>query len=231
MLMNEPPLSDESGTTMIELLVGMAMGMVVLAGLTLTIITVMHGTARVDARVEATDNARVVVTRIMEELHSACTSPQTAPVREGSNGTQLIFWHAAENEANAVVPKPVKSKIVYSNGTLTQTDYTRTGGEAPNAWEFSATGIERKLLINVAPGNGSSVFSYEKFGTNGPTPATTPLTGSEAATVIVVKIALTASPKSSPVADKSSAATVEDGATLRLTPAPYETGVSVTPCK
>ena len=50
---------DERGTTMVELLVGMAMGMIVLGGLSMTIIVVLHGSARVSARVEATHNARI----------------------------------------------------------------------------------------------------------------------------------------------------------------------------
>jgi hypothetical protein len=224
-------VGDESGTTMIELLVGMAMGMVVLVGLTMTIIVVLHGTARVDARVEATDNARLIVSRITEELHSACISPQIAPIRSGSTGTELIFWHAAAGEASAVQPIPVKSKIAYSNGTLTQIDYARTGGESPN-WEFATIGTERKLLTNVAPVSPStSVFTYEKYEGGVLKKATAPLNETEAAETIIVNLALTASPKSSPVADKGSSATVKDSATLRLTPPSFEATASALPCQ
>jgi Tfp pilus assembly protein PilW len=236
--MHVTPLSldDESGTTMVELLVGMAMGMVVLVGLTMTIIAVMHGTSRVDARVEATDNARLTVTRITEELHSACTSAQIAPVREGSNELQLIFWHAAPGQASAPVPVPVKSKIVYSNRTLTQTDFAKTGGTSPN-WTFEGEGENhglgstRTLLTNVEPDASGAVFSYAKFVGGAPATATVPLTKTEAEATIEVKIALTASPKSSPVADKGSSATVKDSATLRLTPPSYEAGASALPCQ
>jgi Tfp pilus assembly protein PilW len=216
---------------MIELLVGLAMGMVVLVGLTMTIIVVLHGTSRVDARVEATDNARVVVSRITEELHSACISPKIAPIRAGSTGTELIFWHAAAGEASAVQPIPVKSKIVYSSGSLTQTDYKRTGGESPN-WEFAATGTEQKLLTHVAPPSGSSsVFAYEKYEGGALKKATTPLSETEAAETITVNVALTASPRSTPVADNGSAATVKNSATLRLTPPSFESGASALPCQ
>lgn len=224
---------------MIELLVGMAMGMVVMVGLTVMIITVLHGTARVDARVEATDNARLVVARVTEELHSACISPQIAPIRTGSNGTELIFWHAAAGEAAAVAPIPVKSKIAYNSSTrtLTQTDYKRTGGESPY-WTFEGegenhgTGSARILLTNVAPMSPStSVFAYEKYGNGALKLATTPLSETEAAETITVNVALTASPKSSPVADKGSAATVKDSATLRLTPPSFESSASALPCQ
>lgn len=236
--MNPPSLSDERGTTMVELLVGMAMGMIVLVGLSMTIITVLHGTARVDARVEATDNARIAVTRIMEELHSACVSPQIAPVRANSTGTSLIFWHAAPGETEKVQPIPVRSRITYDSAkhTLTQTDYKKTGGTSPK-WEFeeekAGKGTQRILLSNVAPPSGStSIFTYEKYesGALRPQPANG-LTEAEAAATIVVRVALSASPKSTPVADAGSAATVKDSATLRLTPPSFNQGASAPPCQ
>jgi Tfp pilus assembly protein PilW len=237
MLMNAPSLSDERGTTMIELLVGMAMGMIVLVGLTMTIIVVLHGTSRVDARVEATDNARVVVTRITEELHSACISPQIAPIRTGSTSTELIFWHAATGQASAVAPIPVKSRIVYSNQTLTQTDYAQVGGASPS-WTFEGeegnhgTGSARTLLTNVAPGNGAAVFTYSRYEAGEAKKINVASLGvPEAAETITVNVALSASPKSAPVADNGSPATVKDSATLRLTPPPFEGIASALPCQ
>lgn len=235
-------LGDESGTTMVELLVGMAMGMVVMVGLTMMIILVLHGTSRVDARVEATDNARVAVTGVMEELHSACISPQIAPIRTGSTGTELIFWHAAAGEAGAVAPIPVKSKIAYSDGTgtgtLTQTDYAQVGGTSPN-WTFEGeegnhgTGSTRTLLTNVAPPPGSTnVFTYYKYEGGEAKKITAGTLGvGEAAETITVNLALTASPRSTPVADAGSAATVKDSATLRLTPPSFEATASALPCQ
>jgi Tfp pilus assembly protein PilW len=210
----------------------MAIGMIVLVGLTMLIVVTLHGNARVDARVEATDNARVAVTRIMEELHSACVSPQIAPVQEKSTGNSLIFWHAAAGETTAVEPLPVQSNIAYSGGTLTQTDYAQTGGASPN-WIFATTGSERKLLTNVGPVTGSSVvFSYYKYEGGGLVKLTaTELSKAEAEAVIVVKVALTASPKSTPVRDAGSAATVQDSATLRLTPPSFNEGASALPCQ
>jgi len=236
MLLNPPSPSDESGTTMVELIVGMAMGMVVLVGLTLTIIVVMHGTARVDARVEATDNARTVVTAITEELHSACTSVQIAPVRAESNATTLIFWHAARGEGNAVVPRPVKTKIVYSGGKLTQTDYAQVGGTNPT-WTFegeggnTGTGKTRTLLTNVAPGTEGKVFTYFRDEKGTPVPLGSPLSTEKAEETILVNVSLTASPRSAPVADNGSAATVSDTATFLLTPPSFEPEATAPPCK
>jgi hypothetical protein len=228
--------SEESGMTIIELVIGMAMGMVVLGGLSMMFIVVIHGTARVDARVEATDTARVAVARITEELHSACVSPQIAPVQTGSSGTTLIFWHAGEEQSEAVQPIPVKTKIAYSNGKLTQTDYAKTGGSSPN-WTFepetAGKGTTRILLTNVAPGlaNGN-VFAYGKYENGEPKALkSTGLEELEAKFTVLVTVGLKASPISKAVADAGSTATVQDSATLRLTPPTFNQASAAPPCQ
>jgi hypothetical protein len=234
MHVTRPDPKDESGTTIVELLVGISMGMIVLVGLTLTLVNVLHGTARVDARVEATDNARVTVAGIMEQLHSACVSPQIAPIQKGSTGTTLIFWHAAPGEASAVQPTPVKSKIVLSGTTLTEYNYAKTAGNSPKLWEFEPeTGGNKTILLSnvAAPPETSSIFTYEKFEKGKQIPMTATELTTVPEIVIRVNLALTASPRNAPVADKSSAATIEDGATLRLTPPSFNSEASALPCQ
>lgn len=218
---------------MVELLVGMAMGMVVLAGLTMVIIVTLHGNARVDARVEATQNARLTVTEIMEELHSACISPKIAPVKESSSGTKLVFWHAAGGEAKAVEPKPVKSEVTYEGGALWQTDYAQAGGASPE-WTFAATGERRKLIGNVEPAPGKTgLFNYYRYedGALAESPLATPLSKAAAEETVYVKLSLTAEPASNPVHDAAADATVSDSATLRLTPPAYDEETVALPCQ
>jgi hypothetical protein len=230
---DRPSLSDESGTTIVELLVGMAMGMIVLVGLTMVIITTLHGTARVDARVEATQNARLTVTRIMEQLHSACIAPQIAPVKEGSNATKLIFWHAASNEGHATVPKPVKSEIALTEaGTLSQVDKAETGivnGE----YVFEPVGTTRTLISNVSPPPNGAIFRYYNYvsGALSTSPLATPLSKITAGETIYVKVKLVAEPASNPVGDASADATVSDSATLRLTPPSFNETAAASPCQ
>lgn len=227
-------IEDERGSTMIELLVGLAMGMVVLVGLTMTLIVVLHGNARVDARVEATDNARLTVTRIIEELHSACVSPKIAPVKGGSSGDKLVFWHAAGSAGDEVDPEPVESEIVYSPATesLSQTDYAAI---PETEWEFDrepGSGETRILLSNVSPPAAGGIFSYSKYvdGKLEQLAAAGEL-GAAAESVIFVGVALTAAPRSTPVADAGADATVQDGATLRLTPPSYIEETEAPPCE
>jgi hypothetical protein len=227
------PIAEERGTTLVELTVGMAMGMVVLATLTLAIVVTLHSSTRVSARVEATQNGRVALTRVIEELHSACVAPKIAPIQAGSTGTSLSFLRAAGSEGSAVAPTPTLTTIAYSEGVLTQSDYAATGGAAPS-WTFSATPTTRRLLSNVSPGlSGGAVFNYFSYanGALSTTPQTTPLSVGEAALTVVVRVALKASPTAASPTDKHASSTIQDSAILRLTPPSFNEQATALPCQ
>ena len=224
-------LRDESGTTLIELMVALMTGLVILSALTMTVITTMHTTSRVTSRVEATQRARIAMTRIMQELHSSCIAPEIAPVKEGSTGNSLIFVHQT---GAAVVPTPVKSIITYENGQLTQADYAMTGGASPD-WTFATqASSSRTLLTDVAPiPPSSSVFSYYRYsnGTISTVPQVTPLDEDEYKLTVEVRAGLAASPMTSPVSDESAESNIQDSATLRLTPPSFNEGSPSKPCQ
>ena len=225
-------LSDERGTTIIELMVGLMAGMIIITALTTVIIVTLHGSARVSARVEATQRARITLTRIMEDLHSACVAPQMTPVQEASTGTSLSFLHAKASEASAVAPTPVKSVISYENGVLTQADYTATGGTAPD-WVYEGQPSTRQLLTDVKPvAAGGPVFRYYKYsnGSLVEIPATTAI-GTEADLAIQVQVAFSADPERVRVADTNADATIQGSAPLRLTPPSFNQGAVSLPCR
>ena len=226
------PIRDESGTTLVELMVAIMTGLVILSALTAVVITTLHGSARVTARVHATQRARLVLTNLMEELHSACITPEIAPVKEESTGTSLRFVHQTGSE---VAPTPILSVVSLSGDTLSQSDYEPTGGTAPN-WTFSeeTPSSTRTLLTGVTPTPpSSSIFSYYSYsgGTVSATPQTTPLTESEALLTVEVHAALTAAPETTPVADAGASASVQNSATLRLTPPSFNEGSPARPCQ
>ncbi|HYJ22299.1 MAG TPA: hypothetical protein VEW07_09785 [Solirubrobacterales bacterium] len=213
-------IADEHGATLIELVVAMAAGMVVLFALTMMIIVTMNSTARVSARVDATRNARLTVTQITEQLRSSCVAPRIAPVRAGSTGTSLLFIHQRGSE---VVLDPVLSKIELIGGTLTQYDYAKTGGAMPD-WSFALTPTSQRQLATgigpIAPSN--AVFTYLGYSgkaINLALPATTaaPLSSTDAARTVAVRVAFNAAPRSGAVADAGAASQVQDTALLRLT--------------
>ncbi len=227
-------LRDETGTTLVELMVALMAGLVIFMALTTMVITTMHGSARVAARVEATQRGRIAMVRLMEQLHSACITPEIAPIRAGSTGNSLKFVHQT---GSAVSPTPILSVVSYANGTLTQSDYAATGGTSPS-WTFSGTpSSTRTLLTKVAPiPPSTSIFSYYRYssGAVSETPLTPPpsgLTSEEAALTVEVRAALSANPLSTPVKDTGAEANIRNSATLRLTPPSFNEGSPSKPCQ
>lgn len=224
-------LKDETGTTLIELMVALMTGLVIFSALTVMVITTMHSSARVTARVEATQRARIAMVRVMEQLHSACIAPEIAPVREGSTGNSLKFVHQT---GSAVSPTPILSVISYASGKLTQSDYATTGGSSPS-WTFATTpSSTRTLLTDVGPiPPSTSIFSYHRYsaGAISETPQATPLSGTEAALTVEVRAAMSAEPMLSPVSDAAAASNVRNSATLRLTPPSFNEGSPSKPCQ
>lgn len=225
-----PVIRDESGTTLIELMVALMTGLVILSALTMVILTTVHGTGRVEARVEATQRARLALGKLMEELHSACVTPEIAPVKEESTGNLLRFVHQT---GSAVQPTPIFTEISYSGGTLTAQDYG-VSGTAPSWTRGAASGAPRTLLTHISPiPPSTSIFSYYRYtgGTISETPQTTPLSGTEALLTVEVQAAFSAAPEKTRVSDTHASASVRDSATLRLTPPSYNEGSPARPCQ
>jgi type II secretory pathway component PulJ len=225
-------IGDERGTTLVELMVALMAGLVILSALTMVMLTTMHGTARVAARVEATQRARLALVKLMQELHSSCVSPEIAPVKEKSEGNVLRFVHQT---GAGVQPTPILSVVSYSSGTLKQSDYAVSGGTAPN-WTFDEVKptSTSTLLTKVTPVPPStSIFSYYRYanGTLSTVPQATPLSKTESELTVQVQAALTAEPeKGTTIKNAGNSATVQDAATLRLTPPSFNEGSPSKPC-
>jgi len=209
-----PNVEAEDGSSMVEVMVGLAMGMVVLAGLAMLLIVTTRGNARVSARAEAGDNARVMMTRIMEELHSACVEPATSPILPGSKDDTLIFKHGPYGGNTSPTAPVTKTELTVTENKL---------------WEID-NGVKRPLLSNVSAGASGRVFEYFNQ-TVQPERFPTPLSERNASLTILVNVAFKVSPKSQPVADAGAATEIANSAVLRLTPPTYEEGKQAKPCE
>lgn len=225
------PIRDQRGTTLMEVIVALASGIVVLAAISTVVVVSLRETGRVSARVDANQRARIALNRIVDQLHSACLAPQIAPVREGSTGTLLSFIHQT---GSAVAPTPVLSRISLSGGTLSQSDYPTTGGQAP-LWTFSSTpSSTTQLMTEISPtAPSASIFSYYAYsgGQVSAIPLGTPLNLEGAARTVKVTVAFTAAPLSTPVSDPNAAANIQGSVLLRLTPASFSSGAVNLPCQ
>lgn len=215
---------------MAEMVVALATGMVVLTGLTMMVVSSLHTTTRVSKHVEATQRSRIVLTRLIDELDSACIMPKLAPVKEGSTGTVLKFVHAS---GSAATPTPTLSVVSLEGTTLTQMDYAWSSGAAPN-WVFQTTpSATTKLMTGVTQISSTiPIFSYYLYSEGGvsKTRLATPLSAVGAADTIQVGVALKAAPNGG-ASDEATPAHIQDSATFRLTAAPYQTEAVSLPCR
>lgn len=221
---------DESGMTLVELVVATAAGVVVMTGVTLTMIVTLRETNRVANHVEANQRARITMTKIINQLHSACVAPQITPVQEESTGTLLSFLHQS---GSAVAPTPVLSKISLTGTTLSQSDYPATGGAAPK-WTFALTPSSTVQLMTGVSAISESIPLFRYFAySNGhvsATPLATPL-NLNASSAVQVNVAFKATPLKTVAGDANAETAIQNAALLRLTPPAYNPASANLPCQ
>jgi len=226
-------MRDESGLTLVELLVATAAGVIVMFGITMALIVTLRETQRVASHVDANQRARIAMSRIIDQLHSACVAPLITPIQSSSTGTTLVFWHQT---GSAVALTPVESKISLSGTTLTQSDYPATGGAAPK-WTFATTPASTvQLMTNISQVSASvPLFRYYGYSSgqisSTPFPITTTLGTTNAPKTTKVAIAFKAAPLSTPIVDANAPTEIQNSALLRLTPPSYSTSSNNAPCQ
>jgi hypothetical protein len=220
---------EERGTTLTELMIGMGASLVVLGGLMIVTMVSMDTTTRVSARVQATQQSRLALTRVIDQLHSACIAPKVPPIRVASSNNELRFVRAT---GSAVVPTPVLTKITYSGDSLTQRDYSWKSGSAP-FWTFNETTPVRTSLLydRVTPVAGKPIFSYYGYasGAISPTPLVTPLSELDASRTIFVTVQFQTNPRDN--GEDSTPARIQGSASLRLTASSYNPNAPSLPCQ
>lgn len=161
---------DDDGATLIETLVAIVMGVIVIGALCGILVVALHQSSRTTDRVDANQRGRIAMTRIANELHSACLAPGFAPVLSGSTESELRFVNAYSKEA--VIPRAEvrEHRIIFSGETLRDYQYPATGGTWPS-FTFAgavATPSSGTLLANhVTKTESKPIFSYYKYAAAG----------------------------------------------------------------
>lgn len=226
-------LRDQSGFTMAELLMSMAVSLVILTAILAMTSVATHNQDRIASRVAANQRARPALTNMLDRLHSACVAPGIAPIKAGSTSSSIQFL---SQPGSAVSPTPSKYVVTLQGTALTEQRFAATGG-APPTWTFSAIpSSTRQLLTGVGPAKvgGTTVPLFRYYAYNGgqvsTTPLPTPLSAGDAALTVQVNIAMAVSPGGGPVADANTPITLTDSATLRLEPASEDSAEVNLPC-
>ncbi len=175
-----PPLRDQSGFTLVEVLVAMVTGIIVTGALFAILEFSTEQTARVSEVAQATQVGRGAMTHVVDELHSACLSSGFSPVKSGSNATKLVFVNGYFPEAINEKTQPEydfvrKDTIEYSSAKGELTDATAlASGEAEASGEYPWKAATTELLAEkISPaevsGKEEPIFSYEKYNTKSAT--------------------------------------------------------------
>jgi hypothetical protein len=239
-------LGDTAGFMLIETLVAMISAIVVTGALFAILIVSLHQTSRITGRVQATQLGRTTMTRMVDELHSACISREFTPIQAKSSETELIFISGVGPEA--VLSKAYLHKISYSKteGTLVETTIASSSGEWPN-FEYKSTPTTRRIgeyISQTKTGKEEEpIFQYYKYAesstsTNAVTTlepkaleakAGTGLSGALAKEAAAVQINYTAGAPEG----KQYKPTIElsDQVTLAFTAPSAETPIAAKPCE
>jgi type II secretory pathway pseudopilin PulG len=182
------PLGDERGFTLIELLVSMLTAFVVTGALFAILQTSLEQTSLISDKVQANQLGRTAMTKIVDELHSACISQGFQPIQKNSTASDLIFKNAYSNEAVILNAKEAEAKtagtgsfehqIVWNSSAKTLTDfiYKSESGEGATAKfpevDYSSATNEAanaspkkgvRLASNVTQTEEKPIFKYYKY--------------------------------------------------------------------
>lgn len=220
---------EESGFTLIELLVSIIAFIAVFSAIMMMVTVAVRNQDRISQRVGADQRARPLLTRITNNLHSACVAPRVAPIAPGSSSNSMTY---ISKSGSAVTPVPDRRVLTLSGTTLSEAVYPATGGSAPS-WTFSGTPSSNTVLATRVTGTGGAVFRYYDYvnGALNPTPLPVPLSATNASRTAYVSVSLTVQPqRGTSNFDTKSPITLSDSVDLRLESAGQVTAQDNLPC-
>ena len=165
-------MTDERGTTLVELLVAMAVGMVVLFAIFTTVEVARRSQATTSARVEALQRGRVGMEQVTRLLRSAAcpdNAVQTAIV--DAEATRVGFHSKLGPDATVAERELVRKRVLrLEGGALWEDTYALAAGATANQLVYEAAPAASRVLIERVRALGTTpVFTY----LSGPTTAIT----------------------------------------------------------
>jgi Tfp pilus assembly protein PilW len=216
------PLRDESGYSLVELLLATAAALVIGTAALMLVVASLHLSSTYTDRVDSNQLGRTAMEKVVQVLHSSCVASNIAPVLAGSDDNNLIVYSVLAAQPTL---QPNEVEISYASGSLTMATSPYLSGSSPADWRFSSPANEVLLQhATAATINGatqpSRIFQY--FGYSGTaistTPFATPLSSADAASTAMVTVTFQAIPSSGNSAMNRGVA-LSNSVVLRLSPA------------
>ncbi|MFI4985568.1 MAG: PilW family protein [Solirubrobacterales bacterium] len=175
---------QQHGFTLIETLVALVSGIVVIGAAFAILEISLHQSVRIADRVEADQIGRTAMTKIIDELQSACLAREVTPVQPGSKATEMSFQTAYSEKSLIGGSEAYEHRIEWTgtpgpapkakSGRLIDYTYKSNGGTWPKfTFEKPATPAKTVIAENIyeteAESGGKTtvvpLFQYDKYNT------------------------------------------------------------------
>jgi hypothetical protein len=175
-----PSFAAERGSTLIEMLVTISTASVIMLALVAVLIFSTRQETHLTDVAQATQVGRLAMTKIVDELHSACVASSFTPIRIKSKANELRFVNAYSKEAVIAKGELDEHRIVWNEKaeTLTDETYTATKEETWPYFEYSTKPSSSVLLAThvsqmESGGKKVPIFQYYNYSTESNESATT----------------------------------------------------------
>lgn len=162
---------DESGASLPELLVGMLVGSVVLAGVATVYVGSLRTTQTSTDRAAATADARVAMEAVTRRLRVAevppsATTPSTATALVEAAADRVTFYASVAAPGSSADPAPtrVQYRVDTAAGCLQET-LTPASGTAPGYTWLPADERTRCVVLGVVNQGGAPLFQFFRSAT------------------------------------------------------------------
>jgi len=233
--MSRVDLRSERGFTLIELMIAMSLGIVVSTALMAVVIVSIHFSSSNQDRIDANDQGRIAMQRIVQALDSSCIAATTPPIVGGAtnNATSITFYsNTGSTTPDSPTIEPSEVTVSLTGGALVMQTATWKTGTGASSWTFNSPTSYTLLAHAAQTGGTTPVFQYFGYGSGGAMSTTAygvPLSAANAATTAMVEINFQALPSDNYTANNRGA-DFQNEVVLRLTPASGAASASNTPC-
>jgi Prokaryotic N-terminal methylation motif len=195
---------NESGQTLVELMIGMVIGLVVLGAAFMILDAATPLAARTQDRIDAYQRGRLTMDVISSELRSQVCLPGAIPAIIPVNSNQNEIWFYSNTGDDAQAPQ---RRRIYLAGNAIMEDLWKGTFAANGSVTFQVDPTSTRTLISpVALVPGADLFSYWGFDANLPAavnqPIGIPVSATNAQKVVQVDVSFVARPTRSTAASR-----------------------------